>query len=194
MLHLCPKCKVPTLAPFSVHRQPPRSEASPVPPSRCSTCDGVWMPHGALALEIRPPEGPAPAATGETPTPASGDNPDARVGFCPAGHGLLIRAKVETSRPFYLDRCGTCAGIWFDAGEWAALAATEWLHHVDDLWDPVFRRRLREERARKQQIEALEQALGAEAARKVVDLAGELKKHPHRSIAMAFLIDEVREG
>src|SRR5258708_1730232 len=152
-MHLCPKCKTATLLPLSAARQIPKSEASPVPPSRCSTCGGVWMPHGALSLSFanEPELTAAPAAT------APGF--DAKVGFCPAGHGLLIRARVETARTFHLDRCGTCAGIWFDSGEWAALASSEWMHHIDDLWDPVFRKRMREEKSRKHHVEALEQAM-----------------------------------
>src|SRR5438128_4668385 len=177
MLHLCPKCKTASLAALSASRSGPKSEAAPVPPSRCSNCRGVWMPHGALSLDLGLPKDEARAAK-----PA--DDPDAKVGFCPAGHGLLIRARVDASDPFHLDRCGTCAGIWFDAGEWARLASSEWMQHVDELWDPVYRKRLREERARKLQLEALTQALGAETAKKVIDLAAALKNDPRRSIAM----------
>ena len=185
-MHLCPKCKTADLAPLSAARLIPKSEASAVPPSRCASCGGVWMPHGALSLDLgNAPELAQPATEG---TSAS----DAKVGFCPAGHGLLIRARVETAHPFHLDRCGTCAGIWFDAGEWAALAATEWMHHLDDLWDPIFRRRMREQRARQQQVQGLEQAIGYDLARHVELLAAELKKHPNRSIAVAYLLDELK--
>jgi Zn-finger nucleic acid-binding protein len=192
MLHLCPKCKTATLNALSTARTPPRSEASPVPPSRCTSCAGVWMPKGALSPELEPADG-APAAS--APADKAPAGADAKVGFCPAGHGLLIRARVETPKAaFHLDRCGTCAGIWFDAGEWAALAATEWLHHVDDLWDPIYKKRMREERSRKQHVDALAQALGATLAQQVAQLAGELKKHPHRSLAVAYLLDELKEG
>lgn len=190
MLHLCPKCKSATLAPLSETSTVPRSEAGPVPPSRCTSCHGVWMPHGALSLELGLPRHDPKSP----PPPPPSVTHDAKVGFCPAGHGLLIRARVDTDEPFHLDRCGTCAGIWFDPGEWARLASTEWMHHVDKLWDPVYRKRLREQKARAQHLEALSQALGEETAKKVVELAAALRTNPHRSLAMAYLIDEVKEG
>lgn len=188
MNHLCPKCRTATLAALPTPRAQKRSaEAAAVPPARCSTCHGVWMPHGALGMEGGVPEALEAAAPAGAWSAA-----DAKVGFCPGGHGLLIRARVETERPFYLDRCGTCGGVFFDEGEWAALAASEWLQHLDDLWDPVFRRRMREERSRSQHIEALQQALGREAAQQVIDLAAALKDHPMQSLAVAFLLEELR--
>src|SRR5438105_10017850 len=147
MLHFCPKCKSATLAPLSAAKPAVRSEAVPVPPSRCTNCRGVWMPHGALSLDLGLAKDDKPAPHAPT------DDTNAKVGFCPAGHGLLIRARVDTADPFHLDRCGTCAGIWFDAGEWARLASTEWMNQIDQLWDPVFRKRLRETRARKTHLE-----------------------------------------
>ena len=185
MLHLCPKCKLATLLPLSSSKE--SAAAGPVPPSRCTACSGVWMPHGALSLDLGLPTTAAPAEV-------LGVGADNKVGFCPAGHGLLIRARVETARPFHLDRCGTCAGIWFDAGEWAALASTEWMQHLDDLWDPVYRKRMREARGRKQHVEELEQALGAEKAQQIVALAAVLKEHPQRSLAVAYLLDELKVG
>ena len=145
------------------------------------------MPHGALSLDLSLP-------TPGTAAAALAGAADAKVGFCPTGHGLLIRARVDTAHPFHLDRCGTCAGIWFDAGEWAALASTEWMQHVDDLWDPVYRKRMREARSRKQHVEELEQALGPEMAQQIVRLAAILREHPRRNLAVAFLLDELKEG
>jgi len=190
MLHLCPKCKTATLEEVATAQPAKLSESSAVPPSRCLNCHGVWMPHGALALE---PDLPKDAAKPASPTGAS-DNNDSRVGFCPAGHGLLIRARVEADEQFFLDRCGTCAGIWFDAGEWALLSGTDVMQQLDRLWDPLYRKKLREERARKMHLEALGQTLGAETAKMVVELAAALKGNPRRSIAMAYLIDEMKEG
>ncbi len=188
MANLCPKCKSATLEPLSAARSRAPASTTAVPPSQCSSCGGVWMPHGALSLDT----GLAAVAPGKHP-PAAADL-DAKVGFCPSGHGLLIRARVEAAHPFHLDRCGTCAGIWFDSGEWAALASTEWMHHLDDLWDPVYRKRMREARSRRQHVEELTQALGAETAGQVVRLVEQLKENPRRSLAVAYLLDELKEG
>ena len=179
----CPKCKTPTLTPISASRPLPSEET--LSPSRCSSCQGVWMPHeaislGAGAVEV-PDEPAAPLRESEH-----------RVGLCPAGHGILIRARVEATQGFYLDRCGTCRGIWFDAGEWAAVAATQWVRHLDDLWDPVHQKQMRAQTEREHRLATLRQALGEAVYEQVLATAGALKGHPASSTALAFLFDEAR--
>jgi len=53
-----------------------------------------------------------------TPEGMGHDDTDNRTGPCPSGHGIMIRAKVDIDEPFYLEKCTTCGGIWFDHGEW----------------------------------------------------------------------------
>src|SRR5205823_4079907 len=86
---------------------------------------------------------------------------DALPGFCPRCRGILSRARVDTDHPFHLDRCNVCRGVWFDAGEWAAVASTEWLSHIDDLWDPVWRKKVREHRAENRHHQTIEQEVGS---------------------------------
>ncbi|TMB09829.1 MAG: hypothetical protein E6J66_13620, partial [Deltaproteobacteria bacterium] len=107
-MRTCPKCKTQTLAPLAEDRV---TDPDTVPPSRCTRCRGVWLPHGAVDQHVVPPSlDTEPAATSADEIP----------GFCPGCRGLLVRARVEASHPFHLDRCPACAGVWFDAGEWAA--------------------------------------------------------------------------
>jgi Zn-finger nucleic acid-binding protein len=181
----CPKCKTPTLRHISLTR-PVGSDPSLVAPSRCATCQGVWLPHEAIVLELKPSD-MAEGDAGAAPKGA-----DTRPGLCPGGHGLLNRARTEGTPSFHLDRCETCRGIWFDAGEWAAVSASQWLHHLDDLWDPVHRKQLREQTERHHRLETLRTALGEEVFQKVVAAADALRDHPQRSVALAFLLDEAR--
>ena len=123
---------------------------------------------------------------------APGGDPFIPPSRCSRCRGVLVRARVDGEHSFHLDRCPICSGIWFDAGEWAAIAASEWLTHLDDLWDPVWRKRVRERRAEKRHLETLEHALGEEAFGKVVDAVRVLRSHPMRSLGLSFLIDELR--
>src|SRR5258708_6101567 len=97
-MRLCPKCKSPTLAPLG----PAQSGGDPdvVPPSRCTNCRGVWLPHEAVAEHLVPASVDAPVAT---PSPA-----DVLPGFCPRCRGILVRARVNDENPFHLDRCPIC--------------------------------------------------------------------------------------
>lgn len=175
----CPKCKTTTLAPLTSDRA-----SDVVPPSRCESCRGVWLPHDTVEQHLVPAQIDASA-----PTPALADS---IPGFCPQCRGLLVRARVEAKHPFHLDRCPVCAGIWFDAGEWAAIASTEWLTHIHDLWDPVWRKRARAERAVKRHHDTLKSALGKPAFAKLLAAIDVLREHPMRSLGLSFLIEELR--
>jgi|SRR5689334_17593302 len=176
----CPKCKTSTLAPLA---DAPSSGTEQVPTSRCTHCRGVWLPHGVLAQNLS-----APLPEIERAAPDA----DRMPGFCPQCRGLLVRAQVDGSPPFHLDRCPVCAGIWFDAGEWALVAQSEWLSHLDDLWDPAWRRRVREQRAHERHLEEIERALGAKTLDCLRAAVKALRDHPKRALGLSFLIEELR--
>ena len=177
----CPKCKTPTLQALAADRE---TDPDVVPPSRCTQCRGVWLPHDAIERHLVPPSDP----DGAVAAPAV----DGLPGFCPGCRGLLVRARVDGLHPFHLDRCPACAGVWFDAGEWAAVASTEWLSHLDDLWDPAWRRRVREQEAKKRHLQEIERALGSETLARLRAAIEALRNHPERSLGLSFLIDELR--
>jgi len=176
----CPKCKTNTLAPLADR---PSADPAMVPPSRCTHCHGVWLPREAIVQHLAP----VPVEVEQ-----SAPGADAMSGFCPRCRGLLVRARVEEPHPFHLDRCPVCAGIWFDAGEWALVAGSEWLSHLDDLWDPVWRRRVREQRAHQRHADELERALGPETLQRVRAAIEALRDHPMRALGLSFLIEELR--
>ncbi|HTO96865.1 MAG TPA: zf-TFIIB domain-containing protein, partial [Myxococcales bacterium] len=169
----CPKCKTHTLAPLAQGRGVPPDM---VPPSRCTHCRGVWLPHEAIEKHLVPA-----SIDSEKAAPAA----DGLAGFCPRCQGLLVRARFEAGQVFHLDRCPACAGVWFDAGEWAAVASSEWLAHLDDLWDPAWRRRVREQRAQERHLEEVEKALGAETLNCLRAAVDALQHHPRRALGLS---------
>jgi Zn-finger nucleic acid-binding protein len=179
-MRTCPKCKTQTLAPLAPDRA---GMPDVVPPSRCTHCQGVWLPQEAIEQHLVP---------ASVDTKQAAPVADALAGFCPRCKGLLVRAQVDGAHPFHLDRCPACAGVWFDAGEWAAVASSEWLTHLDDLWDPVWRRRVRERRAQARHLEEIERALGAETLERVRAAITALRDHPMRSLGLSYLIEELR--
>ncbi|HUJ29071.1 MAG TPA: zf-TFIIB domain-containing protein [Myxococcales bacterium] len=178
----CPKCKTVTLAPLDPARP---ADPEVVPPSRCVHCKGVWLPHEAV--EHHQVSAAVDVAVADPAT-------DALPGFCPRCRSLLTRARVEReTHPFWLDKCGSCGGFWFDAGEFAAIASSEWLDHLDDLWDPVWRKRVREKRAEQRHLEELERALGKETVQHLLAAVRALKHHENRALGLSFLIEELRK-
>jgi Zn-finger nucleic acid-binding protein len=130
---------------------------------------------------------PAPTANGSS---ASSLNDSKRAKLCPQCGRLLARARVGHGLPFYLDRCASCGGFWFDAGEWDALLAvglhTEAHHVFSDTWQAEV---LRQER--QQQHERLMIAkLGEVDWREIHRIKEWIEGHPHRAELYAVLMEK----
>ncbi|MCB9649753.1 MAG: zf-TFIIB domain-containing protein [Deltaproteobacteria bacterium] len=172
----CPKCRDVTL-------EHPEGRASRL--LRCPTCRGTWMPKDEARLEA------VGSLLDADSTIRPGTTEDGRTGLCPLGHGILIRAKVDADPGFYLERCAICHGIWFDKGEWNALAQSHLMEHLDELWDPAFRHRNRQSEAEVQA--SLQRELGPKVFEALEALATHLAERSPRqkSAALAYLHQRV---
>src|SRR5688500_9458215 len=110
----CPRCRAPSLLSLQ--------SASDIGgliglPQRCRRCHGFWFKLSSItALQE---SGALSSVDEDTIRPEV----DKRAGLCPEGHGILARAKASWTRPFYVERCLVCSGLWLDAGEWKRLSA-----------------------------------------------------------------------
>ena len=153
---------------------------------RCKNCNGMWLMPGEaelLALEVK-----------DITTVARAPQ-DKKGGFCPFEHGLLERARVEIDdggEPFYLERCRSCSGVFFDDGEWNRLAHSRLIAHLDDLWDPLFQQRLADERSHKHWRDDLIESLGKDTVETVEHLATTLADRGMVSEAVAYLSELVQ--
>jgi Zn-finger nucleic acid-binding protein len=151
----------------------------------CTKCGGLWVrPTALLTLPATLPD--APKADARAPS-------DVRTGPCPEGHGILVRARVgDVGKGFYLERCGTCHGVWFDTGEWERIASTELRAHLDDLWDPQARRAALILRNEARLDTDLRARLGEGLHNELVAVVEALEKHPDRAMALAFIDAHLR--
>jgi Zn-finger nucleic acid-binding protein len=147
----------------------------------CPACGGMWVPLYEVPRLLEDgvaTSGDAPAAT------------DAATGMCPARHGIMSRARVETATPFTLERCSSCFGVWFDRGEWQRLADA---HLVDDLphfWSREWQAQQRRVHSRNAHLESAKEDFGGELYAQLVQLAETLRGDKRRSEALAFLREE----
>ncbi len=180
----CPKCRAPTLEVVAASAAALEAEHWP---SRCGQCGGFWLePHTISALFAQ--RTLDSLDQGDT----SRADEDRKVGLCPHAHGILTRAKVSWKDPCYVERCSKCAGLWLDAGEWRRLIALEIIEHLDDVWEPSWRRQLQREEASAHLAVELRDKLGTELAEQVESVARALATHAHRNLALAYLQEAVR--
>ena len=149
--------------------------------SACPKCGGVYVPlarTGEFAADL-------PAARDEVPL-------EGNAVRCPSDHSLMSRARVDTpgGGAVFIDRCGSCHGVWFDAGEWNVLASAHLLDHLDEFWSVEWRARQRHTTERAHYEQRLREEFGEELYGRIMDLAHELRGNPRRSEALALLREE----
>jgi Zn-finger nucleic acid-binding protein len=116
---------------------------------------------------------------------------DEKTGLCPNGHGIMIRAKVDGDRPFYLEKCTHCGGIWFDHGEWQQIAKHHLIGNLADFWTTAWQRQKQKEKDRDSFIEINRKLIGDDVVRLIIQLGELLKNHPEKTRAMALLKQEI---
>lgn len=175
----CPKCK-------DVELVSADGRASRL--KRCDVCHGTWLPRDEARLEA------VAGLLSQDSTIRPAGPEDSRTGLCPEGHGILIRAQVEADEPFYLERCATCHGIWFDKGEWNRLGQSHLLVHLDRLWDPAWRFRYKRTEAGEDRRARLVTAVGAPTVEMIETLANALRSldEPTKGEAIAYLEEQLK--
>jgi len=171
----CPKCKSQNLAKKSYNA-----------PHFCPECEGLWMQQKDF---VKNPD----LVTDLGTVTESANEQDKHTGVCPEGHGIMLRARVELDEPFYLERCTTCGGIWFDKGEWRRIVDNHLLPGLTDLWSATWQRQRQAAVSRERFLEMNRESFGDEVYTSVIALAQMLKGHPLRQRVIAFLSAEMGE-
>ncbi len=182
MLPHCPKCVSQLLVAIEGTRSKTGASAM-----ACPSCHGFWVAPEVVALPgivelLRERDTHPQAAPGE----------DKRTGQCPDGHGLLRRARVTWHDPYFLERCGRCGGVWFDAGEWTRAAKDELFGNLSEVWSPAYRKQLSDDQSHASLEVDLRAKLGSELYDLLHALANRLEAHPHRAVALAYLVERLK--
>ena len=176
----CPKCRDVDLIPLrdDVYRNQMKF---------CRKCQGLWLYKEALSSA----DGPVPSL----PSDEAGhdDDADRKAGLCPFGHGVLLRARVDTDPAFFLDRCSTCGGVWFDRGELHLVAMAGLTEQLPDLWSLEWQRERRRKRHRQEYLEDMKNKFGEDLYQRLTEVVDMLKGNPLKRQVLDFLIDELRE-
>lgn len=115
---------------------------------------------------------------------------DMKASLCPESGRILIRARVDTPQPFYIERSPENGGIWLDRGEWEILKQVGLHTQLDRLFSADWQTQLRAQSQADRQRTATIEKLGAPLAQKVFELAEELQKHPNGDFGVAYLMQQ----
>jgi len=88
--------------------------------SRCPTCEGHWIPSFNYWKWLHKQGAALPEKDMEQPLEVT-DSKAAKC--CPECSQIMGKFRVGHGTEFLIERCGSCAGMWFDKNEWETLAA-----------------------------------------------------------------------
>lgn len=171
----CSKCK-----------DSPLSKKGYDSPYNCKKCGGMWLEFEKI------PEFFESISLEESKEITENVN-DEKAGFCPSGHGLLIRAKVEDkTNPFYLEKCATCGGIWFDNEEWQRIINNNLVDNINEIWCSSWQTQQRNKKSRDTYLKANRKIFGENLFNKIIEQSILLKEHPDKGRAIALLQQEIK--
>lgn len=153
-------------------------------PFKCQKCGGMWLESEKIPKFIE--------SSGEETNKNTGDGlHDDKTGLCPEGHGIMIRARIDVEEPFYLEKCSTCCGIWFDNGEWQKVINNNLAANLNELWCKSWQNQQRKVKSRVSYLESNRRLLGENVFDEVMKLSEILKNHPEKGRAIALLQQEI---
>lgn len=179
MVAKCPVCPAGTL---SDHAPEPKLSAK-----KCNECTGIWI--GALNYEgwLKEHGDTLPEkAPDATLTIQSGEKPGAK--FCPECKYILMKYKVGHDIEFTLNRCGQCAGVWFDKNEWDILKARNLHDEVHLIFSQPWQAAIRAEEHEAAMEKIWRDQIGPSDLSEIRRIKNWLAKHPKSAELYAFLL------
>ena len=178
----CPKCRNLDLEPAAGALARVSSNERAL---TCAQCHGYFLPRQVVEHWQTEPF----VELSEDETLPIDPEADHKTGLCPMGHGILLRARVEPEEDhvFHLERCGFCHRIWLDRGEWQRLATAFYLDHLNDLWDPLWQKRHRNEKLQRRLDRSLFDQLGENLYQDLSSVVERLRRHPSKAQALAWI-------
>lgn len=158
----------------------------------CDRCEGAWLPWSKL-LEWGDGQAGSVSPSGpewtEGDLAVTGELEQHGILRCPDCHSLMRRYRVSHLLPFFLDRCGSCQGVWFDRHEWNVIRASGLGLHVQDFFTDAWQARERQAESRLRFEKRYLEQFGEQDYTRIRELRAWLKSHPQRARLLAYLTD-----
>jgi Zn-finger nucleic acid-binding protein len=106
---------------------------------------------------------------------------------CPRCARLMQRLRVGAPVDFRIDRCSPCQQVWFDQGEWSALAQAGLAARLIDVLSDGWQRQLQADDLRARRVADLCERHGAERMHELARIRDWLNEQPQRDELLALL-------
>ncbi|MBT8045393.1 MAG: hypothetical protein KJO79_10620 [Verrucomicrobiae bacterium] len=151
---------------------------------RCPETGGHWIPlENYWDWKSTHPDGTS--ENDPSPEPPSGEFDDC-VKLCPVTGTIMTRYRVGVDIDFRVDRSIT-GGIWLDGGEWEVLQAGNLHRELHRIFTAPWQKAVRTLEQAAHYDTMLETHLGEDLYKRLSSLREDLREHPARGEALAFL-------
>ncbi|RZJ09175.1 MAG: hypothetical protein EOP39_12070 [Rubrivivax sp.] len=166
----------------------PMTLAPQLPSRQCEACEGSLLALDAYRRwrDASPTQDAQSASTVIHGLLAVEDSAGARA--CPQCNRLMQRLRVSTDAPdFRVDRCSPCQVVWFDRGEWQALALNGLAGRLDEVLSDGWQRQLRQGESRARREAALIERHGQERLQELARIRAWLDEQPDGDELLSLL-------
>ncbi len=148
----------------------------------CSQGHGVFLPSD-LYFDWRDRHEPRQVLDLSVVTGDVGDAKRAKL--CPQDGRIMLRYRSGGDRGFWIDRCGTCGGVWFDGSEWEATVAAGLHERLPRVFSDAWERDAEEESAVAARRKRLADAVGPDDLARADAFWEWVSSHPQRHLLLA---------
>jgi Zn-finger nucleic acid-binding protein len=174
----CPVCKTNSLGSITL--------VDNLPAAHCSQCNGNWIAANVYMAWLRAKGSDLPEKTGNAPFDPTWHAREFKI--CPDCGHMLRRFKIFPDVDYFLDRCGNCNGIWFDANEWDALVERNLHDNLNDFFTRPWQDRLHAKETKTQMEGIYLLKFGTQDYEKIKEVRTWLDNHDQRSMLLAYLL------
>lgn len=154
---------------------------------RCPDEHGVFLPSDVY-IEWQGTEDSDEPRPEAVTIDADGVGDVKQAKLCPQDGRIMSRFQVSPGG-FWLDRCGSCGGAWFDGHEWDATVEAGLHERLSSVFSDAWQRRVEDATARQGRHARLEAAAGPEDLKRVDEVRDWIWAHPQRHLLLARLND-----
>ena len=174
----CPICKSSPLIPKKLEEN--------LSSFTCLHCQGEWIKAEAYWnwLEAHGNPSAGVVSAGELPVEL-----ESKARLCPEDGRILRRFQIFPNAGFYLERCSTCLGVWFDASEWQLLKERELHDEVHLLFGKLWQEAILATEARARFEKMYEERFGGADYGRIQEIRHWLDQHPNGTHLLAYLTD-----
>ena len=109
--------------------------------------------------------------------------------LCPECKRILVKYKVGQNIPFLIDRCGNCAGIWLDKGEWETLKRRNLHEDLHEIFTDHWQEEVKKGETRAHLTKMYEEKFGKEDYTKIVKFKEWMENHDKEDEILAYIRD-----